>query len=393
MPNTMIRRTPKTRVLHIITRLISGGADENTIFSIRGLQKNGYKVDLLVGGESQLKIIQDNDDIHIIILKELTRNINPIKDLIAFFKIFCYIRKNNYAIIHTHTAKAGFLGRLAAKCSGAPIIIHTLHGITFHEFLNPIIKNIYILLEKITGSFTQKLVTVGEDIKQKYCARNIATPEKYITIRSGFDLQNFIHDGNLSPDEQVFEKQRLGLKQTDIVIGSVSRLEPRKGYVYLLEAASIVCEKISDVKFVIAGEGKQRAQLEEEVRKRKLTDKIFFLGYRQSVARIMAIFDIFTLTSLWEGLPRVLVQAAALGKPIVTFDVEGAWEVVEHGINGFIVPSKDTQQLSERLLRMIQHIDQTRAMGQIGKTKINNAWDTQTMIRQIDCVYQELLQR
>jgi len=393
MPSAKTESGSKIRVLHLITRLIKGGADENTILTIRGLKKEDYEVDLMIGGESDYNFIENLDDIKPILVNELRRNINPAKDFIAFYRIYNYIKKHDYTIIHTHTAKAGFLGRLAAKCAGTPVIIHTLHGITFHNFLNIIVKNIYIFLEKWVGKFTDKFITVGDDIKQKYIAKHIAEPDKYITIRSGFDLQQFIQTGTLSHTERSFERQRIGLKPTDIVIGSVSRLEPRKGHIHLIEAASKIVTQNQRIKFLIVGEGSYRTYLEDEVRRRNLTNWIMFLGYRSDIARIMALFDIFVLTSLWEGLPRVLVQAAALGKPIVTFDVEGAREVVVHEKNGFIIPAKNESKLIERLLWLSQHIDRAHQMGLMGKNLINESWDYRIMVQQINNLYQELLLR
>ncbi|MBN1351818.1 glycosyltransferase family 4 protein [candidate division KSB1 bacterium] len=379
------------RILHILTRLISGGADENTLLSIRGLQDSEYDIELLVGGESDEHFVRGQTDIRIIVLDELRRNILPLKDLIAFYKIYTYIKKNQFHIVHTHTAKAGFLGRLAARCAGTPIIIHTIHGITFHDFLNPLVRWIYIVLEKVAGKFTNKLIMVGEDVKQKYVARNIAKPDSYVTIRSGFHLREFIQSGSLSTSELLDIRKELDLKYTDLVIGTVSRLEPRKGHIYLFEAAIELIRAFPQIQILIAGEGSHREFLESEARRLHLAENIRFLGYRNDIAELMALFDIFVLTSLWEGLPRVLVQAAALGKPIVTFDVEGANEIVVQGVNGFVVPPKNVALLKERIAWFIQHQDQARQMGLAGKALVTDAWEAETMVRQIKELYDEMI--
>lgn len=385
-----------SRTLHILTRLITGGADENTILSIQGLQNEGCKIELLVGGESDKKLFEKYTDVTIIEINELVRNINPVKDFIAFHKIFWLLKKSDYQIVHTHTAKAGIIGRLAAKLAGINIIIHTLHGITFHDNLNIPVKIFYKLLEKITGRFTDCIITVGDDIKERYIQHHIAPPEKFVTIRSGFDISAFLQSAKLEASESMKLREELGVKSGDILIGCVSRLEPRKGHTYLFQAIeklSLLSEIEQSVRLIIAGEGSYRTVLEKECEERGIGSQVRFIGFREDIARVMSLFDIIALTSLWEGLPRVLVQAALLGKPIVTFNVEGAHEVVHENVNGFVVPSKNVEQFTQKLAWMILNLSEAQKMGLAGKKIINNNWDTATMTRQIKSEYEKFLNR
>jgi len=379
------------KVLHIITRFIPGGADENTLFTIKGLQKHNCKVDLLVGGESDFSYLNNIKNINLIITKELKRNIEPFNDLLAFFKIFRIIKTNHYDIVHTHTAKAGILGRLAAKLAKTPIVIHTLHGVTFHDFLHPLTKNFYVLLEKLAGCFTDVFITVGEDLKRKYIAKNIAKSNKFITIRSGIELGKFVHYSQLPEEYRLKEREKLGISQSDVVIGTASRLEPRKGHLYLLKAAGEIVKKFPNTRFLILGDGYYKEKLEQEVKNLNLTNNVMFLGFRWDIYKIFPLFDIFVLTSLWEGLPRVLVQAAAAGKPIVTFNVEGAWEIVKEGINGFIVPPKDVKALTERLSFLIGNLSQAKYMGIRGKEFVTDSWDKDVMVEKILALYEDLI--
>jgi glycosyltransferase involved in cell wall biosynthesis len=381
----------KIIVLHIITRLIRGGADENTILNIRGLEKDKFKVDLVVGGESDPTILNQLDGINCIKISALKRNIQPWWDVIALLKLVRLIRKNRYLIVHTHTAKAGFLGRIAAKLSGTPIIVHTLHGTTFHDLNNPIVKKIYIALERFVAYFTDKFIAVGDDLKKKYLDQKIGSFEQYTTIHSGFEIAAFIEAGRLSDTARRQELDKIGISEDTIVIGTVSRLEPRKGHVYLFHSAQKIVDQSPNVKFLIAGEGYYRNKLEQQVEQFKLSDSIKFLGYRSDIAKIISIFDVFLLTSLWEGLPRVLVQAALLGKPVVTFDVEGAREVVKHGVNGFIVPLRDTESLAQKLLVFVRNLDLARDMGRHGKEIVGNRWGAVTMIEKTKQVYKDLI--
>jgi len=381
----------KIKVLHIITRLIRGGADENTILNIRGLEKDKYQVELVVGGESDPAILAQLTGINCTVISSLKRNILPWWDLLAFLQLARLIKKGHYQIVHTHTAKAGFLGRIAARLSGTPIIVHTLHGTTFHDSIHPLIKKFYIEFERFVAYFTDMFIAVGDDLKKKYLNKKIGSAERYTTIHSGFDLNTFVEAGNLSDADRRLELNKLGISENNFVIGTVSRLEPRKGHIYLFEAAKRIVSQIPNTKFLIVGEGYYRQRLEQQAEQLNLSDFIKFLGYRADIAKIISLFDVFLLTSLWEGLPRVLVQAALLGKPIVTFDVEGAREIVENGVNGFIVPLRNVELLAQKLLVFARNLDLAQNMGRRGKKIVGNRWAADLMIEQTKQLYQELV--
>ncbi len=384
-------RHHRIKILHIITRLIRGGADENTILNIRGLEQDKFEVDLIVGGESDPAILAQLAGIKCTVISSLKRNIFPWWDVIALLKLAYFIKKGRYQIVHTHTAKAGFLGRIAAKLSGTPIIVHTLHGTTFHDSINPVAKKIYIALERFVAYFTDKFLTVGDDLKNKYLDKKIGHLDQHTTICSGFDIAAFVETGRLTDAIRHQELNKIGISEDNIVIGTVSRLEPRKGHVYLFQAAKRIIDQFPHAKFLIVGEGYYRTKLEQQVEQLSLSDSIKFIGYRADIAKIISIFDVFLLTSLWEGLPRVLVQAAMLGKPIVTFDVEGAREVVKHGVNGFIVPLRDTESLAQKLLVLVGNLELARGMGRHGKEIVRDHWAATTMIEKTKHVYEELI--
>lgn len=378
-------------VLHIITRMIPGGADENTLQTILGLDKARYKIDLIVGGQSDEIMLRRVENCRIIVLPELVRNPSPLNDVRSFFKIIRIIRQESFSIVHTHTAKAGILGRLAAWLCGTPIIIHTLHGATFHRALHKWAAAFYCILERLAARITDQFISVGNDLRQIYVKARVGKPEQYVTIRSGFEIARFrLSDAELALRRRKVRRE-LGISESAWVIGTASRLEPRKGQYYFIQSAQRLLLKYPDLVFIIAGDGPSARELRTLAQSLRIADKIRFLGHRTDIENVMSAMDIFVLTSLWEGLPQVLVQAAALGRPIICFDAEGSKEIVHGGENGFVVPRGDENALTESLAYLTTHPQRAREMGNCGRRFIGAEYDREIMVRQIDKLYQDLL--
>lgn len=381
----------RAKVCHVNTRFLKGGGTKNTLFTIAGLDKARYEIDLVVGRDVYRPQVEAIDSVNLIVVESMVRNVRPLLDLQTLVALHRIFRQNRYHIVHTHIAKAGILGRMAARMAGVPIVVHSLHGITFHNGLNPILRGLYISLERLTASLTDFFVPVGEDLRNRYIEQGIGHPSKYVVIHSGMDLGQFFAAGELADEDIQDKKIELGLEPGDAVIGMVGNLEPRKGHIYLIEAAKEVVRSHPNARFLFVGEGFYREELEKAVQNRGLRDHVLFTGYRTDIAEVVATFDILALTSLWEGLPQVLVQAAAVGKPIVTFDVEGAREVVKDGVNGFIVPLKDVNQLVERIDYLLSDLDRARQMGLRGRELVDDSWSVEAMVQQTDALYQRLL--
>jgi glycosyltransferase involved in cell wall biosynthesis len=384
----------KIKVLHVITRVANGGADENTLFTINCLNKEEYDIELLAGSESEKEILERislENDIDYFKIDSLVRNISFHNDIKALFKIYKIIRKNNYDIVHTHIAKAGVLGRIAAKMAGVPHIIHGVHGITFPDQINIVKRELFKNIERVCGLFTDKFITVGEDMKQKYIQAKVGKPDEYITIRSGMELSQFINAADNDPEKISKLKKELGLGNDDLVVGMVSKLEKRKGYIYYLKVAKNIVEIFPNAKFLVIGNGPQYNRLIKKAKKMNLDGNVIFTGYRTDIADVFSILDIKVLTSLWEGLPRVLVQAAAVAKPIVTFNVDGAWEIVEEGKNGFIVPMKDTEAMTNKLKLLIENKKLRKKMGEYSQKKVSEAWTISNMVLETDKLYKSMI--
>ncbi len=390
----IIIMSKEIKVIHVITRLITGGADENTIYTVNGLAADGYNVTLVAGEESERGFIEEIDlhnEAELKILPGLVRNISPVNDLKALINIYKLLKNGNYQIIHTHTAKAGILGRLAAKLAGVPIIIHGIHGTTFPEDINPLRRFLFKFLERITGRFTDFFITVGNDLKDIYLKAGIGKPEQYQTVHSGMDLDKFYKAADYSEDMKNKIRTKYGIKEDEIVIAKVAKLQQRKGYKYYLQLVSRITATHNNVKFLIVGSGSDDVKLKKMVKAKGLEQKVIFTGYCDNVEDIFAIMDIKVLTSLWEGLPRVLVQAAATGVPIVTFAVEGAYEIVKEGENGFVVPLKDVDLLEKRVTALIEDKKLRIKMGEYGRKKADYSWSIDNMVNKIREIYKRLL--
>ncbi|RLC71029.1 MAG: glycosyltransferase family 1 protein [Chloroflexi bacterium] len=378
------------KVLHIITRLIVGGAQENTMLTAVLLDPSRCAVDVVSGPQtgSEGSLIEEfrTRDIPLTIEPALVREINPLKDLLALFRLTRFIRRGRYTIVHTHSSKAGILGRWAAYLAGTPIIVHTVHGWGHHDRQSPLVRRSYILLERVTQRITDKLIVVSPRNIEKGLADGIGTPEKYITIRSGIELDRFRRPSRSREDVRA----ELGIPVDSAVVGTVTRLSPQKAPLDFLDAAAHVAAQQPNVHFVIVGDGPLRADVEAQVVTLKLTERIHLTGLRRDVPDLLHSFDIFALSSLWEGLPRVLPQAMAAGLPIVATAVDGNAEAVTDGVNGLLTPPGDPQAMAAALLRLLDNPSLHRKMGEAGRTRADE-FGARKMVSDIAALYEKLL--
>jgi glycosyltransferase involved in cell wall biosynthesis len=380
----------RIRVLHVITRLIVGGAQENTMLTAALLDPDRYAVDVVSGPQtgSEGSLISEvrARGIRLTLLPTLVREVNPLKDAIALGALVRLIRHGGYDIVHTHSSKAGILGRWAARLAGVPTIVHTVHGWGHHDRQHPLVRRLYVLLEQVTQRITDRLIVVSPRDIQKGLADGIATPEKYVTIRSGIELARFQQPAR--PREAV--RAELGIPLGTVVVGTVTRLSPQKAPLDLLAAAAQVAAHRQDVHFVIVGDGPLRAEVEARVVASGLAECVHLTGLRRDVADLMHSFDVFALTSLWEGLPRVLPQAMAAGLPIVATGVDGNAEAVQDGVNGFLTPPGDPHAMATALLQLLEGPALSERMGQAGRARAVE-FDVHKMVSDIAALYETLL--
>lgn len=387
--------TRPLRVLHIITRLIIGGAQENTLLSVEGLDAlPGYDVALLSGidrGPEGDLLERAERTTHLILLPELARNINPLADLVALWKLYRIIRNGRYHIVHTHSSKAGVLGRIAATMAGTPIVVHTLHSLVFHDYQPWLVNRTWWLIKKLCAPMTDHFISVSEIISRKAIAAGIDKPSKFTTIYSGMELDWFLQ---ARPDRAATRRE-FGIPETAPVVGKIARLFPLKGHDQLLDAVPEIVRRHPEVRFFLIGDGILLDHLRSRALSLGVLDNLVFAGLiqRERIPEMLSAMDVVVHTSLREGLARVLPQALAMGKPCVSFDIDGAPEVVIPGETGFLVDAGDSAGLADGISRLLDDPVLCEQMGRNGRKRVDPAFRAETMVREIADVYAMLVAR
>ena len=380
----------RVRVLQIITRLIVGGAQETAILIADMLDPERFAVDLVCGPQtgSEGSLIEEarGRGIHLLIEPTLVREVNPAKDLLALCRLVRLIRRGRYDVVHTHSSKAGILGRLAGWLAGTSVIVHTVHGWGHHDRQPVVAQKVYVWLEKLTLPITDRLVAVSPLNVEKGLRDGIGRAENYTVIRSGIELDRFGHPR--VPSREV--RASLGIPVDVPVVGSVTRLSAQKAPLDLVRAAAIVAQSVPNVAFVIVGDGPLRPQVEALIGELGLRDRIKLTGLRTDVPDLMSAFDVFVLSSLWEGLPRVLPQAMAAGLPIVATAVDGNAEAVQDGVNGRLTPPGDATALAEAVIQLLRDPGQAARFSQAGLDRVAE-FDARRMVDQVAGLYEQLL--
>ena len=383
------------RVLHIITRMILGGAQENTLLSVVGLDAMPeYDVTLVSGvdyGREGELLTQAGETCDLIVLPEMARSINPLADLAALRAIIRVIRKGRYHIVHTHSSKAGVLGRLAARIAGTPIVVHTIHGLAFHEYQPWFVNRIWRTAEKICAPFTDQFVTVCDVMAEKALAAGIGKPEKFRTIYSGMELDWFLS----AKFDSAAIRREFGIPADAPVVGKIARLFELKGHDQLMDAAPEIVKRVPNVRFFLIGDGVLLEHLQKRARDHGILDNFVFAGLidRNRIPEMISAMDIVVHTSLREGLARVLPQALAMGKPCVSFDIDGAREVVIDDYTGYLVKAFDSVNLADRISRVLENEELRKKLGDNGRIHVDPNFRTEKMVADIADTYQVLLKQ
>jgi glycosyltransferase involved in cell wall biosynthesis len=389
----------RIKVAHIITRFDKGGSAENTYLTARGLDENRYAVTVVTGPSWESQMTETESEavnrnlrelngrhITVITMPELIRKISPLCDTISLVKLTALFKRERPHIVHTHTSKAGILGRWAAFLAGVPVIVHTPHGHVFWGYFTRMITEVFVILEKVTALITDKIITLTEQEKRDHLKARIASESKFTTIHSGVNIDRFF---NVSADNTAMKKS-LSIPENFFVVGTVGRLTAIKGHRYLIEAARRVVDFRRDTAFVLLGDGELLDDLKDMTAALGIKENVKFPGWRPDVAEVMSVFDIFLLPSLNEGMGRVLVEAMAMGKPVIASDAGGISDVVIHGKNGLLVPAADPVALSSEIQSLMNDPEKRKQMGHVGKrTAVRYSADS--MVRKIDRLYVELL--
>jgi glycosyltransferase involved in cell wall biosynthesis len=383
------------RVSHVITRLIVGGAQENTVATVLGLlAKPGVQVELIsghsTGAEGTLEPLFDPHPGVLRILPSLVRTVHPWHDAMATFQLARMYRASKPDIVHTHSGKAGFNGRLAAKLAGVRCIIHTIHGPSFGPFQSVRANFTYRTAERIAGKVTTHFISVAQAMTEQYLAVGIGRREDYTRIFSGFPLAPF-----LAVERDNALRAELGFAPNDFVIAKLARLFELKGHDDLFEAAPEIVRAIPNAKFLLIGDGPWRAKFEAKAAAPELKGRVVFTGLVKptQIPRLLGAADVLVHLSYREGLPRALSQALASALPVVAYDCDGASEVCLEGRTGFLIPKRDLAALSERLQRLARDLGLRRQFGDEGRRFVRENFAVEKMIDEIFALYQKLLGR
>ncbi|MBL7130405.1 MAG: glycosyltransferase family 4 protein [Candidatus Omnitrophica bacterium] len=378
----------KIKLLQMITKLDLGGAQLSTLELIKGLDKDIYEVYLITSDKGILIndiILISKIKLHL--LPSLRRESNILYDIKALFDIYNFIRLQNIDIVHTHSSKAGILGRWAAKLAGVRVIIHTVHGWGFHEYQNKIKKYFYIFLEKITAIITDQIITVTEHDISKGLNYGVGNKHKYNLIRYGINKNRFSISNNGS------FREKMGVDNGCFVVGMIACFKPQKSPLDFVFSAARVAKYISDVKFVMVGDGQLKDKVVALIERLNLKNKFVLLGWQRKIPEIISSFDVLVLTSLWEGLPIVFLEAMAGRKPIVATNIDGNSEVVDDGVNGFLVNPRDSYVLADRIIYLFKNRNLSLQMGEKGRSFLNKEYELKHMISRIDSFYLSCLKQ
>lgn len=383
----------KIRVAQVITRLDWGGSPDIFRILAGNLDPKIYDVTLIAGPTQfpSLKTSQflDRFGAETIIVPALQREIIPALDAAAFAHLWAIFMKGKFDIVHTHTAKAGALGRLAARLCGVPVVIHTPHGHNFYGYFGPRTTGAIMGIERFLARLTDRVIALTELEKMDYVTFNVAPAGKVDVIYQGLELETFVRDRK----DAAGLKEELGIGPGDTTVGVVGRLEPVKGSPYFVEAAGLIAAKFPNTKFVIVGEGSLRVSLEAKARDLGLGTGMVFTGWRDDVPRMLSIMDIVAMPSLNEAVGMTLIEAQAMGIPVVATNVGGIPEVVRNNETGILVPPENAPALAEAVMELLSDAAKRRRMGEAAAAWVRGRFRAEGMAARTSELYMKLLRQ
>ncbi len=384
------------RVMHVITRMIIGGAQENTLFNCLDL-KQIYGDDVLLvtgpadGPEGDLLQQGRGGDLSVQSIPDLKRAIHPVRDYRAYKALSRLVADFQPDVVHTHSAKGGMLGRRAAWANRVPAVLHTVHGAPFHPYQSAVARQLFRSCEKVAARWCHRMISVADAMTDLMVDAGVASRDKFVTIYSGMDVQPYL-DAHLHR-QSVRQKYRFA--DDDIVIGKVARLFHLKGHDDLVTAAATVIKSNPKVRFLLVGDGILRQSLQTRIDQLGLNGHFVFTGLvpPAEVPGLMAAMDVLVHTSLREGLARALPQALIAGRPVVTYDIDGAREVAINDQTGFLVSPGNVTELASRIGHLAGDPVARARMGATGRQRFTDQFRHETMTRRIRETYQQVLGR
>jgi glycosyltransferase involved in cell wall biosynthesis len=372
---------PKVNLLFVITKLELGGAQRNVLDLAAGCDRGKFNIFLFTCREGLL--MEDTLAIPGVSVRRsrfLCRSLSPVKDLLALIELFVFIRRRAIDIVHTHSSKAGIIGRIAAFLAGTKAVCHTVHGWPFNDRQFPVSRFLYTQLEKCAGTVTRAFIVVSDCDRQQGLGRGIGSPQQYSLVRYGIDRSKFTRSAAASRQERAGP-----------VIGTVACLKPQKAPHDFIRLASVVCRDFPQARFVLAGDGVLRAETARQIRALGLERNVTLCGWRRDIPEFLASLDVFCLTSLWEGLPIAVIEAMASALPVVCTDTGGVRELIAHGTNGFIVPRGDMEGMAALVTGLCRDGRLRADIGRAAAASLGTEFDMKFMIGRTERIYAELM--
>ncbi len=382
------------RILRAITRLNIGGPAIHTILLTQALNDGRAFQSTLVTGttsehEGDMADLAAAKGVAPVVVPELGREISPLDDLRALARMVALMRRVRPDVVHTHMAKAGTVGRIAARLTGVPIVIHTYHGHVFHSYFSPRKTQLFLTIERALGRATNRIVVVGERQLDEIAGYRVAPREKLVAIRLGLELERFLdaerHRGTL--------RRELGLAADTPVVGIVARLVPIKAHEDFFQAAVEIRKTLPSTQFLVVGDGERRAELERLVDGLGLRTAVRFLGWRQDLPQVYADLDVVALSSRNEGSPVALIEALAAARPVVSTAVGGVPEVVVDGETGVAVPPGDPGALAAAAVDLLQDRQRAERLGARGRQHVYPSYAWTRLVEEMRALYLQELGR
>jgi glycosyltransferase involved in cell wall biosynthesis len=373
----------KIRILEIINHAVIGGGPGHIFQILRGIDADHFQVAVACTPEGG-----DLPRFRKFSAAYFPVPIGKIFRLKTIRQLRKIIRLGQIQIVHTHGGVAGLWGRLAAWGIRNVAVVHTLHGIHFLNYPNPLIKWLYIQIERALSRITDRTICVAQADFKKALENRLFVPEKGTVIRNGIDFSVF----RLQPTEIAELKNSLGISLNAVVIGQVARLHAQKGQKYLLEAFARVRQNYPLAQLLLIGDGPAKTELQRLAKKLKISDSVHFAGFRTEIGNLLQLMDIFVLSSLWEGLPLALLEALSQGLPVVATAVDGIPEIISSDADGLLVAPADSTALADGILRLLSHPEQVTRFRETGPEKIKSQFSEKNMLQALENLYLNLVE-
>ncbi len=377
------------KIVHVLTRLLRGGSEENTLACCFAQVKHGHEVLLIHGNEYDAPLQASvAKAMRVVTLDTLVHPLSPSSDIVALTQLNRLLLEWHPDIVHTHQSKAGIIGRLAAKQANVPGIIHGVHILPFVH-VGHAQKLIFLAAERLTANFTRAFIDVSQSMRDICIAHHIGSPDQHHVVHSGFDLMRFSHAR--WPEEA---PRLLGIAPGEPkppVVLMLAALEPRKRHVEFIEAFAQVVDRIPNVKLLLAGEGPGRTDVEAAIARSPVASSIHLIGYHSEPEQLINLADVCVLTSMREGLPRVVMQYLAGGRPCVVSELPGLEEVVRHGVNGVVTPAHNVDAAAAAVADLLENKTYCARLAEGAKRTDLTSWGLDAMCDSVETVYQSVL--